>query len=124
MNIRNKIILLIIIVILLIPIVINEINLRPKLKLISDVEKILDNIEGYDSQENILEVLIVDEYKIDNKTYKVKGNGVIFLEDNPSVMLSRNGMCAMKLPYSDEIMFQEEECPKYRLINGEKVITK
>lgn len=124
MNMKSKIVLVIIVAALLIPIVINEVKLRPKLKLINDVKNILDNIEGYDSQGNIFEVLIVDEYKIDNKTYKVKGNGVIFFEDSPSVMLSRNGMCAMKLPYSDEIMFQEEECPKYRLVNGEKVIVK
>lgn len=124
MNIKSRIILVVIAVALLIPIGINEVKLRPKLKLINDVKNILENIEGYNSQENILEILIVDEYKIDGKTYKVKGNGVIFLEDSPSVMLSRNDMCAMKLPYSDEIMFQEEECPKYRLVNGEKVIVK
>lgn len=121
---KNIIIIIIVFLVLLIPIILNEISLRPKLSLIKDVEKILENIEGYSISKDIIEILINDGYKINNKHYNVKGKGVIFIEEKPSVMLSRNGMCAMKLPHSDDIMFQNEECPNYRLINGEKVVSK
>lgn len=119
MTTKHKIVLVVIITILVIPIIINEAKLRPKIKLINDVKSIVDKIEDYDYHGSTMEVLINNEYTINNKIYKIKGNGVIFLEDNYSVMLSRNGMCAMKMPYSDEIMFQEEVCPEYRLIDGE-----
>lgn len=105
---------------MIIPIVINEIKLRPKLSLINDVKSIIKDIEKYDYHGETIEVIIDNKYTINNKEHKIKGQGVIFLEDNYSVMLSRNGMCAMKMSYSDEIMFQNEECPKYRLINGSK----
>lgn|SRR5574344_804023 len=117
---KSKIILIVITIIMIIPIVINEIKLRPKLSLINDVKSIIKDIEKYDYHGETIEVIIDNKYTINNKEHKIKGQGVIFLEDNYSVMLSRNGMCAMKMSYSDEIMFQNEECPKYRLINGSK----
>lgn len=117
---KSKIILIVITIIMIIPIVINEIKLRPKLSLINDIKSIIKDIEKYDYHGETIEVIIDNKYTINNKEHKIKGQGVIFLEDNYSVMLSRNGMCAMKMSYSDEIMFQNEECPKYRLINGSK----
>ena len=124
MNIKEKIALGIIILIVIIPIVINEINIRTKLALINDVKEILVIINEYEYGKETKEIVIANEYEFDSKIYKVDGQGIIFLEENPSVMLSRDGMCAMKLPYKDEVMFQEEECPTYRLVNGEKVVVK
>ena len=72
----------------------------------------------------MIEIVIDNQYELDSKTYYVEGNGIIFLEEDYSVMLSRNGMCAMKMPYSDKVMFQEEECPNYRLVEGKKIVVK
>ncbi|HPF83510.1 MAG TPA: hypothetical protein PLV83_05055 [Bacilli bacterium] len=118
---KHIIILIIIFLIVVSYIVIDQIKLRPKIELINDVKEIMNNIKDYKTSETI-EIVINNEYEFNKKTYKVKGKGVIFLEDKPSIMLSRNGMCAMKLPYSEDIMFQKEECPNYRLINNKKII--
>lgn len=122
---KDYIIIIGIIIVIIIPIIINEAKLRPKISLINDVKEIMYNIKDYRGNEEVIELIINNGYRLNEKYYKVEGNGVIFIEDEPSVMLSRNGMCAMKLPYSDKVMFQNEECPKYRLVNGEKkMITK
>lgn len=124
MNKKTKLILVLIILIFVIAVIINEVKMRPKLNLINDVKKIYSNIENLEYKEETIEILINNKYIINNKEYIVKGHGVIFVEDNPSVMLSRNGMCAMKLPHNSNILFQDEECPNYRLINGEKIVVK
>lgn len=118
---KYKIALVIIFLIFICAIVIKEIEMRPKLNLIKDVEKILKNIKNVKYTETI-EIIIDNGYVIDDKLYQVDGKGVIFIEDSTSVMLSRDGMCAMKLPYSDDIMLQEEVCPNYRLVDGEKIV--
>ena len=119
---KDKIIVIIIFLVLIIPIIINEINIRPKLKLIDDVEKILLNYSKIDkSNDSPYEVIINNGYKIDNKYTEVEGTGVIFVDKDVSVMLSRNNMCAMKLPYQDKIMFQNESCPQYKMFNGIKL---
>lgn len=119
---REKILILIVLLVAIIPIIINEIKIRPKLNLINDVKKILKNIDTYkDSDEEISKEYLIDNgYTIDGKNYKVNGHGVIFIDKNSSVFLNRNGMCAMKLPYSEEVMIQYEECPVYRMFNGIK----
>lgn len=119
---NRNIILVAIVIIVLIPIIINEINMRPKLSLVNDVKKILKNIKDYDYKDETVEIVIDNGYTLNSKTYKIKGKGIIFIEENSSVMLSRNGMCAMKLPYSEDIMLQNEECPNYRLVDGEKMV--
>lgn len=118
----NKIILIIIGIAVLIPIIINEIHLRKKISLVNDVEEILNILADIKMPDATQEIIISDKYVIENKTYNVNGRGVIFLEENPSIMLSRDGMCALKLPYNDNVMFQEEECPNYRLVDGEKIV--
>ena len=122
MNCVTKIILVLIFCIFIILIVITEVDVRPKLSLINDVEKIVANIEKNNYKGETIEIIINNKYELGSKTYNVEGTGVIFLEEGYSVMLSRDGMCALKMPYSDEIMFQEEECPNYRLKNNEKVV--
>lgn len=119
---RDKILIMIVILVAIIPIIINEIKIRPKLNLINDVKKILRNIDNYKfSDEELSKEYIIDNgYTIDGKDYKVNGNGVIFIDKSNSVFLNRNGMCAMKLPYSEEVMIQYEECPVYRMFNGIK----
>jgi len=119
---KEKILILIVFMAAAIPIVINEINIRPKLNLINDVKKILKNIDNYELTENgIAEEFIIDNgYTIHDTKYDVKGTGVIFIDEDNSVFLNRNGMCAMKVPYSKEIMIQYEECPIYRMFNGIK----
>ena len=124
MNGKTKIIIGLLIIIFLISIVITEINSRPKLSLIKDVEEIVEKIEKYNYKGEVVEIIIDDKYELNSKTYYVEGNGVIFLEEEYSVMLSRNGMCAIKMPYSDNVMFQEEECPNYRLVDGKKIVVK
>ena len=123
MNKKTKIIVSIMCLIFLIAIVIKTFTILPKLFLIKDVEEILENIKDV-KYIDTSEIVIDNEYVINDKVYQVNGKGVIFIEENSSVMLSRNNMCAMKLPYSDKVMFQEEDCPNYRLVNGEKVIVK
>ena len=118
----SKVIILLAFLIFIILIVITEVKFRPKLNLINDVKEIVKNIEKFNYSDETIEIIINNEYEINSKVYEVKGEGVIFLEEEYSVMLSRDGMCALKMPYSDEIMFQEEECPKYRLIGNEKVV--
>lgn len=118
----SKIIILLVFIIFVILIVKTEIKIRPKLSLINDVEKIVKNIEELNYSGETIEIIIDNGYEVNSRNYDVKGEGVIFLEKEYSIMLSRNGMCALKMPYSDEVMFQEEECPKYRLIENEKVV--
>lgn len=122
MNKKTYIIIGILILIFIILIVIKEITIRPKLSLIKDVENIVLNIEKYNYRGEVFEIVIDDEYVLDDKRYSVDGKGIIFLEEEYSVMLSRDGMCAIKMPYSEKIMFQEEECPNYRLVDGKKIV--
>lgn len=119
---KEKILILIVFTVAVIPIVINEINIRPKLNLINDVKKILKNIDDYElTEDGIAEEYIIDNgYAIHDTEYDVKGTGVIFIDKSNSVFLNRDGMCAMKVPYSDDIMIQYEECPVYRMFNGIK----
>jgi|GEM_PF-3979898 len=119
---KEKILILVVFMAAVIPIVINEINIRPKLTLINDVKKILKNIDSYElNDDSIAEEFIINNgYTIHNDEYYVKGTGVIFMDKSNSVFLNRNGMCAMKVPYSEDIMIQYEECPVYRLFNGIK----
>ena len=113
--------IIIVLFIVVVPIAINEINMRPKLELAHDVSKILENIKSYEKESLYTEESLIENgYFLGNDYYEVEGNGVIFVEDSPSIFLSRKGRCAMKLPYSDKIMSQDEICPKYRLINGIK----
>lgn len=119
---KDKIIIGVIIILIITPIIINEIVMRPRLALINDVNKIVEIIKKTELPVMTKEIVIDNGFKINNKNYEVKGRGVIFLEKNYSVMLSRNGMCALKMDYDDKIMFQKEECPNYRLVNGEKKI--
>ncbi len=119
---KEKILILIVFMAAAVPIVINEINIRPKLSLINDVKKILKNIDNYELfEDGVAEEYIIDNgYTIDDISYTVKGTGVIFVDESNSVFLNRDGMCAMKVPYSDDIMIQYEECPVYRMFNGIK----
>lgn len=119
---KDKIIIIVIAIVVIIPIIINEIRLRPKIKLINDVNLILKNIDKYSNEDNYSkEYMINDGYTINDDNFSVKGVGVIFIDKSNSVFLSRNGMCAMKLPYNDKVMIQNEECPIYRMFNGIKV---
>lgn len=119
---KEKLLILIVLVAAVVPIIINEIKIRPKLNLINDVKKILKNINNYElNEDGIAEEYIIDNgYTIHGDKYEVKGTGVVFLDKSNSVFLNRDGMCAMKVPYSEEIMIQYEECPVYRMFNGIK----
>ena len=119
MKTQDKILFIVILLVIIVPIIINYYFLRKKISLIKDVEKIVSILEKTDMPENTIEILIDNGYTLDNKEYKVKGQGVIFLESEYSVMLSRDGMCALKLPYDEKVMFQKYVCPKYRLVDGE-----
>lgn len=122
MKTKEKALILIVFIVVAVPIVINEINIRPKLNLINDVKKILKNVDKYKlAEDGIAEEYVIDNgYNIDNTKYTVKGTGVIFLDESNSVFLNRDGMCAMKVPYSEDIMIQYTECPVYRMFNGIK----
>ena len=122
MKTKDKIIVGVIIILIITPIIINEVVMRPRLALINDVSEIIEIIKKTELPVMTKEIVIDNGFKINNKKYEVKGHGVIFLEKNYSVMLSRDGMCALKMDYDDKIMFQKEECPNYRLVNGEKKI--
>ena len=115
---QDRIILIGILLVIIVPIVINYYFLRKKLSLIKDVENIVNILESIDLPEKTEEIIIDDGYTLNNKKYKVKGHGQIFLDKDYSVFLSRDGMCALKLAYEKEVMFQKEECPKYRLEDG------
>jgi hypothetical protein len=119
---KEKVLILIVFIVAVVPIVINEIKIRPKLNLINDVRKILKNMDNYElNDDGVAEEYIIDNgYTIHGDKYDVKGTGVIFLDKSNSVFLNRNGMCAMKVPYSEDIMIQYEECPVYRMFNGIK----
>ena len=119
---KEKILILIVFIAAVVPIAINEIKIRPKLNLINDVKRILKNIDSYELTEaGIAEEYIIDNgYTIHNTNYNVKGTGVMFIDKSNSVFLNRDGMCAMKVPYSNDIMIQYEECPVYRMFNGIK----
>jgi hypothetical protein len=117
----NKIILTVIALIAITFVIINEANIRPKLNLVNDAKKLKEVLENMKLPEDTKQIIIDNSYKIDNKTYDFKGYGVIFLEENYSFFLQRNDMCTMKLPYSEEIMFQDEPCPEYRLFNNIKI---
>ncbi len=116
---KEVLVLTIIVLVIVIPIIINQYFLQRKLSLVNDVKNIVSILEKQELPENTIEVLINDKYILNDKEYLVKGHGVIFLEKDFSVMLSRNGMCAMKLPYEKEVMFQKYVCPEYRLVDGE-----
>ena len=115
---QDKLILTVIILIVIVPIIINYYFLRRKLSLIKDVESIVSILEKMELPETTEEIIINDGYTLNNKEYKVKGHGQIFLDKDYSIILSRNGMCALKLAYDDKVMFQKYECPTYRLEDG------
>lgn len=117
----HKIIIMVIAIIALTIIFINEKNLRPKVNLVKDAEKIKKEIEALNPPKKAEQILINNSYILNNIKYKVDGYGVIFLEDDYSFFLQRDNMCTMKLPYSDEIMFQDVPCPEYRLFNDVKI---
>lgn len=117
----NKIILTVIALIAITFVIINEANTRPKINLVNDAKKLKQVLENMKLPDKTEQILIEDSYKIDDKTYNFKGYGVIFLEEDYSFFLQRNDMCTMKLPYSDDIMFQDEPCPEYRLFNNIKI---
>lgn len=109
------------------PIIINEINNRPKYNIIKDAEKIYENVKKYVKENNVLyeEIIIDNGYDLESKHYDVKGLGSIFIDKSITFMFSRNNMCVMKLDYEDELMIQNEICPTYRMFNGikEKIVT-
>lgn len=78
---RNIIIISIAIILAVSYVTINEINLRPKLSLIKDGEKIKTYIESQDLSVP-QEIVFNDDLKINN--YNIKGYGVIFLEKDYS----------------------------------------
>ena len=115
---KEILIVTVIVLLIVIPIIINEYFLQRKLSLVNDVKNIVSILEKIEMPEMTKEILINNKYILNDKEYIVKGHGVIFLDSDYSVMLSRNGMCAMKLPYEEEVMFQKYECPEYRLVDG------
>ncbi|MEG0909510.1 MAG: hypothetical protein RSH78_04015 [Bacilli bacterium] len=117
----NKIIILVIAFIAITFITINEIRMRPKLNLVNDAKKIKEIIKKTNKQNKEEQIIINNQYKIENKKYKIKGTGVIFLEENYSFFIGRNNMCAMKMTYSNDIMFQNKPCPTYRMFNSIKL---
>lgn len=124
---KKKVLVVGIIILLIIPIILKILN-NPKNRLIKDGYKIKEVLDKYTMPSNIEEVLIDNGFVLDNNEYKVKGTGVIFLEEDYSFMLSNNNMCVMYLSHEDiygsKLMFQEENCPNYRLIDGNKEVTK
>lgn len=113
----NKRILLVLILVIILPIIINEVYSYEKKNLIKDAKNILKNITEYENEYK--EIVIDNQYILGNKSYKVNGTGVIFLDDD-TFFLGTDDKCIMKLNYSDELMYQEEECPIYRMFNGIK----
>lgn len=100
---------------------INEKNLRPKINLVKDAEKIKKQLESLELPKKAEQIIIDNSYKLNNVKHKIDGYGVIFFEEYYSFFLQRDNMCTMKLPYSDDIMFQDEPCPEYRLFNNIKI---
>ena len=117
---RNIIIISLVLFISISFVVINEINTRPKLNLVKDAKKIKEVLENT-KRNGHEEIIINDGYKINDKKYNVKGYGVIFLESDYSFFLQRDGMCVMKMIYSDDIMFQDTPCPEYRMVRQFKL---
>ena len=115
---QDKLIFIGILLIIIIPITINYYFLRKKLSLIEDVEDIVSIIEELELPESTYEIVIDNGYTLNNKKYKVKGHGQIFLDKDYSIFLSRDGMCALKLAYDKKVMFQNDECPNYKLVDG------
>lgn len=93
---------------------------QPKQILIRSGNKIKNIIEKKAKKNQLEQILINYNYKIDNKTYNTFGKGVIFLEDNYSFFLEFCGKCIIKMPYEDELMFQDSACPIYRMFSGIK----
>lgn len=83
---KEKVLIFIVFMAAAVPIVINEINIRPKLNLINDVKKILKDIDNYElSEDGVAEEYIIDNgYTINDKSYTVKGTGVIFVDESNS----------------------------------------
>ena len=118
---KTKIFIGTLIIIVITYIGLTEMDMRPKLNLIKDAETINANIKKAKMPKTTEQILIKNGYKLNDTDYKIKGEGVIFLEEQYSFFIERKGMCAMKLPYSDKVMFQKAKCPEYRLINGLKM---
>lgn len=117
----HKIIIMVIALTALTIIFLNERNIRPKINLVKDAEKIKKQIETLKLPKITKQILIDNSYMINNIKHKINGYGVIFLEEDYSFFLQRDNMCVMKLPYSDDIMFQDVPCPEYRLFNNVKI---
>lgn len=89
-------------------------------KLINNANKIKKNIESINRKNKSEQIIISNNYLIDNKMYNSIGQGVIFLEDNYSFFLEYDNKCIMKLPYEEDLMYQKEPCPIYRMFSGIK----
>lgn len=121
MNSNTKILIVLIIIITL-PIIINEVLMSEKKQLINDANKILKIINNEENKYN--EIIINNNFILNNKEYEVKGTGIIFLDDD-TFFLGTKDKCIMKLNYSEKIMYQDEPCPIYRMFNGikNKIVT-
>lgn len=117
----HKILIMVITLTAITIIFINEKNLRPKINLVKDAEKIKKQLESLELPKKAEQIIIDNSYKLNNVKHKIDGYGVIFFEEDYSFFLQRENMCTMKLPYSDDIMFQDEPCPEYRLFNNIKI---
>ena len=70
-------------------------------------------------------------YEINNKIVRdktkvighVKGKGIAYYDDNGNitVVVEKNGRCAVKLGDSDKITIVKGKCPNYQLLSGGKV---
>ena len=122
----NKKVIICLILIVLVPVIINEIYNRPKYNLISDAEKILNNVDNYvkNSDISLEEILIDNKYTLNKDTYKVSASGIVIIDEGINLLLSKDNMCVIKLSDSD-MMFQKEKCPEYRMFNGikEKIVS-
>ena len=121
MNSNTKI-LIVLIIIFTLPIIINEVLMSEKKQLINDANKILKIINNEENKYN--EIIINNNFILNNKEYEVKGTGIIFLDDD-TFFLGTKDKCIMKLNYSEKIMYQDEPCPIYRMFNGikNKIVT-
>lgn len=115
-------ILIVLIIIITLPIIINEVLMSEKKQLINDANKILKIINNEENKYN--EIIINNNFILNNKEYEVKGTGIIFLDDD-TFFLGTKDKCIMKLNYSEKIMYQDEPCPIYRMFNGikNKIVT-
>lgn len=106
---KTKIIIACLVLIFIVAVVINEINMRPKVNLVKDVEKIYEIVKNSEDYDEAM-IIIDNGFDYKGKHYEFKGQGRIYVGKDPIVALERNGKCAMKLPYNEDVMFQESVC--------------